>query len=72
MLTCLLCDADIDVEEDELDAGDTLSCDECGATLHVVSTDPVELATEEEVAEDDDEDFDEDDDEPEEVEREDW
>jgi len=43
MVNCPVCDAAIDVEEDELDEGETISCDECGATLKVVSTDPLEL-----------------------------
>lgn len=57
MVNCPNCDAVIDVEEDELDEGDALTCDECGSTLNVSSVDPLEL----EVA-DDDEDEDEDDD----------
>jgi len=74
MIKCPVCDADIDVEEDELDEGETISCDECGATLTVSSLDPLEL----EAAEDDDdedeeeeEDFDYDEDEDEEEEDED-
>jgi len=59
MVKCPVCDAAIDVEEDELDEGETISCDECGATLHVVSVDPhVELEPEgDETEEDEDEDF---------------
>lgn len=60
MVTCPVCDADIDVEEDELDEGDTLSCDECGAELRVVGVDPLELEPVEE--EEEDLDFDEDED----------
>ena len=33
MVNCPNCDAVIDVDEDELDEGDTLTCDECGADL---------------------------------------
>ncbi len=43
MITCPVCDAEIDIEEDELDEGDTLTCDECGADLRVASVDPLEL-----------------------------
>ena len=57
MVKCPVCDAAIDVEEDELDEGETISCDECGATLNVISIDPLELAS----ADDDDDDEDEDD-----------
>jgi lysine biosynthesis protein LysW len=62
MIACRECKAEIDVEEDELDEGDIITCDECGAELRVVSLDPLELeAIDEE--EDDEDDLDEDDDE---------
>lgn len=57
MVNCPLCDAEIDVDEDELDEGDSLTCEECGANLNVVGVDPLELE-----AEEDDEDDEEDDD----------
>lgn len=70
MVSCPKCDAPIDVEEEELDEGDVLSCDECGASLVVSSLNPVELESEDE-GEEDDEDFDYDEDEDEEDEDED-
>lgn len=61
MVTCPKCDAAIDVEEEELDEGDILSCDECGASLTVASVNPVELESEDaDDEEDEDYDFDED------------
>jgi len=33
----------IDIEEDQLEEGQTIECPECGAGLEVVSTEPVEL-----------------------------
>lgn len=76
MVSCPKCDGAIDVEEEELDEGDVLSCDECGASLTVASLNPVELEPEEEVEEKDDDfdydDDDEEDDEDEEEEEEDW
>jgi len=78
MVNCPKCDAAIDLDEDELDEGDTLTCDECGAELSVSSLDPLELelAEEEEEEEEEDEDFDYDEDEDEEEddedEEEDW
>lgn len=78
MVNCPLCDAAIDAEEDELDEGDELICEECGANLTVQSVDPLELAASAEKDEDDedeeDEDFDEDeeDEEEEDEEDEDW
>lgn len=59
MVNCPMCDAVLDVEEDELDEGDELTCDECGANVTVIGTDPVELeALDEEEDEDEDEDED--------------
>ncbi len=60
--TCPECDSDIDIDETDVDAGDELSCSECGALLRVASDAPLEL----ELADDDDEDDDEDEDEEEE------
>jgi len=59
MVNCPLCDAAIDVDEEELDEGDSLICEECGANLSVSGLAPLELAPEAE--DDDDEDLDEDD-----------
>lgn len=64
MVSCPKCDAPIDVEEEELDEGDVLSCDECGASLTVASVNPVELESEDEADEDDEDlDYDEEDEE---------
>ena len=59
MVNCPMCDAVIDVDEDELDEGDALICEECGANLSVSGTSPLELTAD---GDDDDEDFDEDED----------
>jgi len=58
-IRCPACDGVIDVDEEDVDEGDTISCDECGADLRVVSTDPLELvsAEEEEEEEEEDEEF---------------
>ena len=61
MVNCPLCDAVIDVDEEELDEGDSLICEECGANLAVSGVSPLELASEKEETEDDD-DLDDDDD----------
>ena len=71
MVKCPECDSVIDVEEEDLDEGDPLSCDECGADLRVVGTDPLELESADDLTEDDeDDDFL--DDEEEEADEEDW
>ena len=77
MVSCPKCDAPIDVEEEELDEGDVLSCDECGASLTVASVNPVEIESEQDDDEDEDFDYDEDEEdedeeEEEEEEEEDW
>ncbi len=75
MVNCPKCDAVIDVEEEDLDEGDVLSCDECGASLIVASVNPVELETEDDKSsegDDDDLDDDDDEDEDEEEEEESW
>ena len=43
MVSCPVCDGHIDVDEEDVDEGDSLSCDECGADLKVVGTEPLEL-----------------------------
>jgi alpha-aminoadipate carrier protein LysW len=51
MVTCPECKVPIDLDEDELDEGDLVTCDDCGAELRVLSLDPIEL----ESADDEDE-----------------
>ena len=60
MATCPECDAEIEVDEFDVDKGDLISCPDCGSNLEVTSTSPLEL----EPADDDDDD-DEDEDEKE-------
>ncbi len=57
MVTCPVCDGQIDVDEEDVDEGDSLSCDECGADLKVVGTDPLELESADELDEEDEEDY---------------
>ena len=76
MVTCPMCDAVLDVEEEDLDAGDELTCEECGETLAVKSKEPLELESAEEAEDEDedDDDFEEEDEDEEESEdeEEDW
>jgi alpha-aminoadipate/glutamate carrier protein LysW len=80
MVNCPNCDAVIDVDEDDLDEGDSLTCEECGADLSVTGLSPLELETQEDEDEEDEEeeeddllyDEDEDEDEDEEEKEEDW
>ncbi len=43
MAVCPECDATVDVDEEDIEEGQTLDCPECGAELEVVNTNPVEL-----------------------------
>ncbi len=65
MVMCPECDSEIDIEEEDMDEGDVLSCDECGASLTVLGKNPLELEAADDYEEttDEDEDEDEDDDE---------
>jgi len=58
MATCPECDAEVDIDPADVDLGDETSCPECGQTLVISNTDPLEL----DFAPDDDEDEDEDED----------
>jgi alpha-aminoadipate carrier protein LysW len=71
MVTCPVCNGAIDVDEEDVDQGDSISCDECGADLKVISTDPLELESADEIEEEEDEVF-LDEDEEEEESEEDW
>lgn len=67
MVRCPDCAAAIDLDEDEVEEGEIMSCPECESELEVVSTHPVQLNS---LSEDDDEDEDEDEDELEDEEEE--
>jgi alpha-aminoadipate/glutamate carrier protein LysW len=51
MVLCPECETDLDVEEDELDEGEVISCTECGTDFEVVGVEPLELAR---ISDDDD------------------
>ena len=53
MVECPVCDGKIDVDEEDVDEGDTISCDECGAGLKVIGTEPLELESAEDLEEED-------------------
>lgn len=40
---CPECEALVDVDEDEVEEGEVVSCPECGVDLEVISTNPLEL-----------------------------
>lgn len=43
MIYCPECETSLDVEEDEVDEGEVLSCPECGSDFEVTTVNPVEL-----------------------------
>ena len=55
MPICPECDAEIEVDEFDVDKGDELSCPECGSNLEITGLSPLELelADEDEDEEDD-------------------
>jgi alpha-aminoadipate carrier protein LysW len=53
MVLCPECESDLDIEEDELDEGEIVSCTECGTDFEVVGVEPLELAR---ISEEDEED----------------
>lgn len=76
MVRCPKCSASIDLDEDEVEEGEIMTCEECEAELEVVSTAPVQLNVlpgedDEEDEEDlDEEDYDDEDEDDEEDEQE--
>jgi alpha-aminoadipate carrier protein LysW len=44
MPVCPECENALDVDTDDVEEGDVVSCDECGTELEVVGTDPLELS----------------------------
>lgn len=58
MVLCPECESDLDIEEEDMDEGDVVSCSECGSDFEVVTANPLELKK---VDEEEDEDEDEDD-----------
>jgi alpha-aminoadipate carrier protein LysW len=43
MPSCPECENDLDVELDEVEEGDIVTCDECGTEFEVVGVEPLEL-----------------------------
>jgi alpha-aminoadipate/glutamate carrier protein LysW len=44
MPSCPECENELDIEQDEVEEGDVISCEECGTEFEVVSVEPLELA----------------------------
>ena len=55
MTTCSECENALDVELDEVEEGDVVTCDECGTEYEVVGVEPLELARVDDDLDEDDE-----------------
>jgi len=55
-VVCPECDNPIVIDTDEVEEGETVTCEECGMELEIVSTDPLELAPMDDTGYDDEED----------------
>jgi alpha-aminoadipate carrier protein LysW len=55
MVLCPECENNLDLEEEDVDEGEVISCPECGTDFEVVTTSPLELKAMEEGYEEDDE-----------------
>jgi alpha-aminoadipate/glutamate carrier protein LysW len=53
MVYCPECETNLDMEEDEVDEGEIVSCPECGSDFEVITVNPIELKPVEEGYEDD-------------------
>jgi len=60
MAACPECDADIELDEYDVDKGDLISCPDCGTNLEVTGLSPVELVLAGDGDDDDDEEEDDD------------
>ena len=43
MVYCPECESNLDIEEDEVDEGEIVSCPECGTDFEVITVSPLEL-----------------------------
>jgi alpha-aminoadipate carrier protein LysW len=55
MVLCPECDTDLDIEEDDVEEGDVVSCAECGSDFEVITANPLELKKVDEDEEDEEE-----------------
>jgi alpha-aminoadipate carrier protein LysW len=44
MPICPECENDLDIDEEEVEEGDIVTCDECGTEYEVVGVEPLELS----------------------------
>lgn len=66
MPNCPECETELEIDVDEVEEGDVVICNECGAEYEVVAADPLELARLDEEYDEDEEDYEDEDEEEEE------
>ncbi|MDE3106051.1 MAG: hypothetical protein KGK08_12825 [Acidobacteriota bacterium] len=54
---CPECDNPILIDDEDVEEGETVQCDECGADLEIVAVDPIELVAVDEPAYDEEDDL---------------
>ena len=54
MIYCPECETNLDIDEEEVDEGEVVSCPECGSDFEVITVNPIELkpVEEEEIVDD--------------------
>ena len=57
MPSCPECESNLDIEMDEVEEGDVVSCEECGTEYEIVAVDPLELTRVGDDAEDEDDEY---------------
>jgi len=57
MPTCPECENDLDIEEDEIEEGDVVACEECGTEYEVVGVEPLELSRVGDESDDDEDEY---------------
>lgn len=60
MATCPECESNLEIDLDEIEEGDVVSCEDCGTEFEVVGVEPLELARVDEDLEEEDAAFEED------------
>ena len=40
---CPECDNPLDIDTDDIEEGETVTCDECGTELEIISTEPLQI-----------------------------
>ena len=55
MPSCPECENELDVDVDQVEEGDVITCEECGSEYEVVGVEPLELARVDDELEEDDE-----------------